>query len=235
VQATKLAMLGELTASIAHEVNQPLGAILSNADTAEILLRSDEPSLPELRKIVADIRRDDLRASEVIKRVRALIGKRQINMSPLDLNDILTEVEHLVAHDTKRRGIRIIRELEINLPPVFGDRIEIEQVFLNLFLNAMDVLKDVPVVDPHIILRSIRSGNEWVEISFGDNGPGFHGDILSKIFDSFFTTKKSGMGLGLALARSIAEAHRGHLTAENHPEGGAIFRLTLPIHSSPLP
>ncbi len=229
-QATRLAMLGELTASIAHEVNQPLGAILNNAETAEIMLRSDTPSLDELRQILADIRRDDIRASEVIKRVRALVGKRETKMAPLYLNDVLGDVIRMIEHDCQRRGVTLTSELALNLPAVAGDRVQIEQVMLNLLINAMDAIKAKPLSNRRLVLRSAPQGAMWIEASVEDNGHGMSPGTLERIFDSFYSTKEQGMGLGLALARSIAEAHGGRLTAENNAGSGATFRLILPVH-----
>lgn len=232
-RASRLALLGELTASISHEVNQPLGAILSNAEAAEMLLARGEAALPEVRQILADIRRDDLRASEVIKRVRALVGKHEMRMEPLHLNGFLAEVMRLMAHDAQRRGVVIAREFALNLPPVTGDRVQLEQVLLNLLVNAMDALKGVSLPDRRILLRSARRDAGWVEVSVSDNGHGIAVEKLAKVFDTFYTTKEGGMGLGLALARSIAEAHGGRITAENNPEGGATFRLILPVREYP--
>jgi len=233
VQATRLAVLGELTASIAHEINQPLGAILGNAETAEFLLAGDDPPLDELRQILADIRRDDLRASQVIKRVRALVGKREFRMEAQFLNEILTDVIRLIAHDSQRRGVVVDSDFALNLPAVSCDRAQIEQVILNLLLNAMDAVKAVPPSRRRVSLRSGRHVSGWVEASVSDNGHGIVPEKLDRIFDSFFSTKEQGMGLGLALARSIAESHGGRLTAENNPGGGATFRLILPIHDGP--
>lgn len=228
-RATKLAMLGELTASIAHEVNQPLGAILSNADTADILLRKENPPIPELLQILTDIRRDDIRASEIIKRVRGMVSKHEIRMSRVDLNDVLKDVEDLISHDIHRNGIKIMRELAPDLPPVNADRIQIEQVMMNLVLNAIDALSAVPPNLRWIVIRSSIGLSNSVEASVEDSGPGIREETLPRIFDSFFTTKDSGMGLGLALSRSIAEAHGGGLAAENNSHGGATLRLILPI------
>jgi len=228
-KATKLAMLGELTASIAHEVNQPLGAILSNADTADILLRQENPPLPEILQILTDIRRDDIRASEIIKRVRNMVSKHEIRMSRVDLNEVLKDVEDLISHETRRNGIKIVRELAPDLPPVNADRIQIEQIMMNLVLNAIDALNAVPPNLRWIIIRSSVGLANSVEASVEDNGPGIKEEAMPRIFDSFFTTKDTGMGLGLALSRSIAEAHGGGLAAENNSHGGATVRLILPV------
>jgi PAS domain S-box-containing protein len=228
-KATKLAMLGELTASIAHEVNQPLGAILSNADTADILLRLEDPPIAEVLQILSDIRRDDLRASEIIKRVRGMVSKHEMRRAEIDLNEVLKDVEELISHDIHRNGIKIVRELAADLPVVHADRIQIEQVMMNLVLNAIDALSSVPPNLRWIVIRSSFGLADSVEASVEDSGPGIKEDSLPRIFDSFFTTKDSGMGLGLALSRSIAEAHGGGLAAENNSHGGATLRLILPI------
>jgi len=233
-RSSRLALLGELTASIAHEVNQPLGAILSNAEAAEILLaKGGEESLPEVRQILADIRRDDLRASEVITRVRALVGNRETQMEPLDVNDLLESSMRLVVYDVRRRGVIVGRDYALNLPVISGDRVQLEQVLLNLMLNAMDAIKGVSLAHRRVTLRSARRDPGAVEISVEDNGHGIAPEKIERLFDSFFTTKESGMGLGLSLVRSIAEAHAGRVTAENNSEGGATFRLILPTLADP--
>jgi PAS domain S-box-containing protein len=232
-RSSRLALLGELTASIAHEVNQPLGAILSNAEAAEMLLAKGEAPLPEVRQILADIRRDDLRASEVIRRVRALIGNRETRMEALDVNDLLESSMRLVAHDVQRRGVIVSREYALNLPAISADRVQLEQVLLNLLLNAMDAIKGVSLADRRVTLRSARRDTGSVEISVADNGHGIAPDKIERLFDSFYTTKENGMGLGLSLVRSIAEAHSGRVTAENNAGGGATFRLILPILLDP--
>jgi PAS domain S-box-containing protein len=232
--AMRLATLGELTASIAHEVNQPLGAILSNTEAAEMLLESEHPPLAELRQILADIRRDDLRASDVVKRVRAMVGKHQLRMVPLDLNDILTNVVRLVSHDTLRRGVTLLPDLTQALPPVCGDRVQLEQVVLNLLLNAMDAMIQTPLADRRVILRSTTGAEGDVEVAVEDAGHGLPPDQIDRVFDSFYTTKETGMGLGLALSRSITETHGGRLTAANNPVRGATFRLILPATQAPF-
>jgi PAS domain S-box-containing protein len=226
--ATKLAMLGELTASIAHEINQPLGAILSNADTAEILLDGDSPCLPEIRQIITDIRRDDLRASQIIRKIRGMIGKREMTPEPLDANELIRNIEILIAHDIKRHGVKLMHELAPDLPAVNGDRIHLEQLLLNLVLNAIDALQRKHVTERWIVIRTLFHDGDQLEISVEDNGPGIPPTMLTKIFDSFFTTKNTGMGLGLALSMSIAEAHGGRLAAKNNPHGGTTLRLVLP-------
>lgn len=227
--SSRLALIGELTASIAHEINQPLGAILSNAEAAEMMLNQPTPPLDQVRVILGDIRRDDLRASEVIRGVRALVSKRKPESQPLDLQAIVGEVLSLVRPDALRRGVKLMSEIAETPPGLLGDRIQIEQVLLNLVLNGMDAMSATPVGNRLLRIRSSNEGVRGVEVSVSDTGHGIPPDRLPRIFESFFTTKEHGMGLGLAMVRSIVELHRGHLTAENNPEGGATFRFSLPV------
>lgn len=226
---SRLAMLGEMTASIAHEVNQPLGAILSNAEAAEMLLEQPVPPMEEVKQILSDIRRDDLRASAVIQRVRALVGRREVQRVPLDLNELLAGSIRMVTHEAHRRGVSLVHEFADDLPEVFADPVQVEQVLLNLLINAMDAMKDTPVASRSIVVRSARKSVSAVEASVEDSGQGIPPEALERVFDSFFTTKEGGMGLGLSLAWSIAEAHGGALFAENNTSAGSTFRLILPV------
>jgi PAS domain S-box-containing protein len=225
---SRLAMMGEMTAMIAHEVNQPLGAILSNAEAAEMLLDSKEPPLPEVRQILSDIRKNDLRANEVIRRIGALVRRRETQMQPLNLNHTISEVLQLVAGDAHRRHVLIRRDFGTDLPLAFGDKVHLQQVLLNLIVNAMDAMKDNSESGQRLIIHTKRNGARHLEVLLRDSGPGVPPERLERIFDSFFTTKKDGVGLGLSIARSIIEAHDGQIWAENPPEGGAIFHFTVP-------
>src|SRR5262249_55236469 len=160
----RLALVGELTGSIAHEINQPLGAILSNAEAAELLLESDAPSLEAIREILADIRKDDLRASEVIRRMRALLRKRELLMQSLDLNGMAGDVAQLTLPDARRRGVALETELAPGLPAVLGDRVYLQQVLLNLFLNGMDAMVDTPQAERRIVLCTERTGEQSVGV-----------------------------------------------------------------------
>lgn len=232
-QASRLGMLGELTASIAHEVNQPLGAILSNADAATMLMERPNPPLDEIREILSDIRRDDMRASEVIRQVRSMVMRGETDRLPLDPGELARGVAAMVRHDCKSRSISLTSEVAENLPVVCGEKVRIEQVLLNLLLNAMDALKEVAPDWRRIRLAVAPTMDGMVEISVTDSGPGIPTDLMERIFENFFTTKGEGMGLGLALSRSIAEAHGGKLFARNAPGGGASFHLILPVDHEP--
>ncbi len=226
--ASGLAVVGELTASIAHEINQPLGAILSNADAAELLLESGAPREP-IRHILEDIRQDDLRASEVIRRLRALLRKHEIETRPFDLNEAIADALRVVRAEAERRHVAVDAELAA-LPIVRGDRTHLQQVLLNLIVNGMDAMADIHVSRRRLLVRTARAGGD-VEVSVTDAGHGIPAERMPRLFESFFSTKQHGMGLGLSIARSIVEAHGGRIRAENNPGGGATFRFTVPIRA----
>jgi PAS domain S-box-containing protein len=225
--ASRLAVLGELTASIAHEINQPLGAILNNAEAAEMLLESFPPAIDQVREILGDIRKDDLRASEVIRRLRALLRNREMEIQPVDLNEVSSDVVLLVRTESRRRGITVESVPAADLPLVRGDKVHLQQVLLNLVFNGMEVMADMRG-EKRVTVRTSLKENSSVEIAVRDTGPGVLPDHLPRLFDPFFSTKRDGIGLGLSIARSLVEAHGGRIWAENNPDGGATFRFTLP-------
>lgn len=224
--ASRLTLVGELTASIAHEINQPLGAILSNADAAEMLLEASPVCLDEVRKILDDIRKDDIRASEVIRRLRSLLRKRPMELQPVDLNDAVSEVCGLIRGEAGRRGVDVKSELAADLPLVRGDKVQLQQVLLNLFLNGMEAMALVSGVKL-LTVRTLPDESGKVEISVSDTGSGVVPDRLQRLFEPFFSTKKEGMGLGLSIARSVVQAHGGRIWADNNPGEGLTFRFTL--------
>jgi C4-dicarboxylate-specific signal transduction histidine kinase len=221
---------GELTASIAHEINQPLGAIRANAEAAELIARSAKPDLDEIREITADIRRDEGRVSEVILRLRSLLKKAPFEAGNFDLNDLIRETMNFLAGLAVGRQVQILQALTPEPLLVNGDRIQLQQVILNLIINAIEAMSDMPVADRQIRVSS-RRHNGSAEISIADQGPGISSDLLSRVFEPFFTTKTHGMGMGLSIARTIVEAHRGQLLAESQAGGGALFRVRLPLSS----
>jgi signal transduction histidine kinase len=228
---SRLAVAGELTGSIAHEINQPLGAILSNADAAELILEAGGDRRSELRQILADIRRDDLRASEVIRRLRTLLARHEVERQPFQLNDAVHEVESLLRAEARRRHVTLDVRPAAHDVTVVGDRVQIQQVLINLILNAMDAVTDMPE-GRRIVGVSVERSAAGVDVAVRDRGEGIAADQLPKLFDSFFTTKKKGMGLGLSIARSIVEAHGGNIRAENVPGVGAGFHVELPVAAS---
>ena len=229
VHAGRLATMGELTATIAHEVNQPLGAILANVAAAEMLLESENARLDDVRQILADVRKDDLRASEVIRRLRALLAKHEMARERLDLNDTIADVLKVLAAEAGRRQVELATEFDPALPRVLGDRVHLQQVLLNLVVNAMDAMADTHVSQRRVVVRTDLGQDGSVEVAVTDHGHGVPREDLSKLFESFFTTKQRGMGLGLSIARSIVQAHGGRIWAESDARGGATFRFTLPV------
>ena len=225
---SRLAIVGELTASIAHEINQPLGAILSNADAAELLLDSGVSNPDLLRQILADIRRDDIRASEVISHIRALLGKRTAEPRAVDLALVGGNALRLIGPEAERRGVALECRVATALPPVMGDQVQLEQVLLNLLLNGMQAMADTPMERRRLQLCIDAAGDGQLVMAVSDFGEGIPPDRLTQLFDSFYTTREKGMGLGLAITRSIVEAHGGSIDAANRPDSGAVFRVVLP-------
>lgn len=226
--ASRLAIVGELSASIAHEINQPLGAILSNADAAELLLESESPPLEEVRKILGDIRSDDLRASEIIRHIRLLTRKQLMQTEPLDINEVSGEVVRLMEPEARRRNVSLRVKFTAAPGTILGDRVHLQQVLMNLILNAMEAMADTPESERDLLVRTATNGQQRVEISVADSGRGIPPEKLPRLFESFFTTKENGMGLGLAIVRSIIDSHQGRIFAENNSDVGATFRFDLP-------
>jgi C4-dicarboxylate-specific signal transduction histidine kinase len=218
---------GELTASIAHEINQPLGSILTNAETADAILRSPTPDIAELKDIVKDILQDDRRASEVIRRMRSLLKKAPFEPKNIDLNDVARETVEFLSTLAIARKVELTSLIKPNALPILGDRIQLQQVILNLVVNGIDAMKDTPAENRIISIRTLRVDN-FAELSVSDLGPGIPEDKLKEIFEPFFTSKADGMGMGLSIARTIVEAHDGQISAKNRDHGGASFRIKLP-------
>ena len=226
---TRVSTLGELAASLAHELNQPLGAILSNADAAEMLLAAEPPAINEVREILADIRSDDQRASEVIRGLRGLLRRQEVARESLKINDEVAAVLRLLTIDAARRKVTLKFEQAKDLPPVLGDRVKLQQVILNLVLNAIEATAELDEERRPVFVRSRAGDDGTITVSVSDAGCGIPPDKLAKLFEPFFTTKPAGMGMGLSIARTIVEAHHGRIWAENNPSGGATFYFTLPV------
>jgi C4-dicarboxylate-specific signal transduction histidine kinase len=222
------AVASDMSASIAHELNQPLGAILAHVGTAKLILRSASPNLQEMQDIIADIARDDLRASEIIKRLRCFLTKTANAWRDVDLNDVVREVLKLLADQAESSQVKLGSVLAPEMLLVRGDSVQLQQVVVNLLVNAMESMK---MAAPELREISIHTGSQdrMAEVSVADKGPGIPPDSLAKIFEPFFTTKSRGMGIGLSIARTIVQSHGGHLGAANQPGGGAIFRFSVPM------
>jgi signal transduction histidine kinase len=224
----RYSMAGELTATIAHELNQPLGAILTNAETAELMVKSQSPDLREIGEILADIRRDDERASEVITRLRSLLKKAPFELKCIDANEVARETARLLSAWTTAREIDLTSFIAPTPLPIKGDFIQLQQVIINLVVNATDAMSSMPSSKARITISTARHGDSAV-LSVSDVGPGIPVTMLKEIFEPFFTTKGKGMGMGLSIARTIVEAHGGLLSAENEAVRGATFRVRLPL------
>jgi signal transduction histidine kinase len=219
---------GELTTSIAHEINQPLGSILTNAETADAILQSSSPDIAELKDIVKDILRDDRRASEVIRRMRSLLTKAPFELKNLDFNDVAREALEFFSPLAVARKVELTSLITQNALPIVGDRIQLQQVILNLVPNGIDAMKDNATENRIISIRTSRV-EKFAELSVSDRGPGIPEDNLKGVFEPFFTSKAEGMGMGLSIARTIVEAHHGLIWAKNRDHGGASFRIRLPL------
>ena len=228
----RVSMMGELAASLAHELNQPLTAILSNAQAALRFMSSKTGDLEEVREILQDIVSDNSRAGEVIRRMRALAKKEELEFATLDFASLVRDVMALVHSDAILQNVRISLELEDNLPPVRGDRVQLQQVVLNIMLNAFDAMKQCPASQRKVKLQAGAHGPESIKVAVTDCGTGLSGDNLDKIFQPFYTSKKDGLGMGLSICRSIIEAHGGHLWAENNQDRGATFYFTVSVEES---
>jgi PAS domain S-box-containing protein len=234
-RVARVTTMGELAAAIAHEINQPLCAIVSNAQAAQRLLAGAAADLGEVREALQDIVADGRRASMVIGRIRTLLQKRPPEHAPLDLNEATREVVALVQHQLARQGITLSLDLAADLPPVVGDRVQLQQVVLNLMVNAVEALGHVTAGPRELSLRSARTDRERVAVSVRDSGPGIAPGQVERVFDAFFTTKPGGMGIGLAISRSILETHGGRIWADPDAGGGAAFHFTLPVAQEPPP
>ena len=225
---SRVTMLGELSGSLAHELNQPLTAILSNAQAAEHYLTEGTPDLAQVREILADIVAEDERAGEVIRRLRLLLKKGEIQEQVLDVNKLVTEVLNLSRSDLTSRGVNVATIFGQGLPEIRGDHVHLQQVLINLVMNACDAMAANDAQDRHLTVRTAPSGNEGVRIEISDVGHGLPADGAERVFERYFTTKPHGLGLGLSVCRTIITAHGGTLGATNNAERGATFFCTLP-------
>lgn len=228
---SRVSTMGQLSASIAHQLNQPLAAILGNAETARKMLGRQEVSLDELREILDDIVDDDNRAAEVIRRLNALYRRGEMELSTIDLNDLVRETLELLRAELTMRHVTTTVELAVSLPPVTGGRIQLQQVLLNIILNAAEAMAGVDP-DRRVVVVSTASKDGTAQVCIADRGTGIPPEDLGHVFDPFWTTKANGGGVGLAICSAIIAAHRGSLTVANDPAGGAVFCFNLPVQAA---
>jgi C4-dicarboxylate-specific signal transduction histidine kinase len=228
---TRLTTMGELAASIAHEVNQPLAAVITNGNASLRWLAAPTPNLDEVRKAVQRIIRDGHRADDVIRRVRALLKKTDPQKAWVDINEVIREVLTLATSEVRRHRVSVRTDLATGLPPVLGDRIQLQQVILNLLMNGMEAMSSVPDRPRELLIESGSHGPQGIFVAVRDSGIGLDAQTLERIFDAFFTTKPEGMGMGLSISRTIIEAHGGRLWATPNAGPGATFQFSLPLHS----
>ena len=232
--AQRLAVMGELTAMIAHEIRQPLSAILLSAEAARNLLKRPDPPVDELIEIMGAIRQYDLRADDTIRSIRAFVRNQPLLRKPLDMNATVIEVFRLISADVERRHVRIETQLADNLPHVMGDSTQLQQVLVNLIVNAMDAMTTLPQPDRALTVITRQYDATSVEVAVCDCGCGIAPDRMPLLFESVFTTSQQGMGLGLSIVRNIVSAHEGRLWAENNRGAGATFHFTVPVAAAEI-
>jgi signal transduction histidine kinase len=232
-RVARITTVGELTASIAHEINQPLAAVVTNCDACTAWLGSDSPNLPEAQAAAERAAAGATRASEVIGRIRSLIKNAPTERIPVQLNHVITEMVDLAAHQASKSGVSMGTDLEPNLPTVLGDKIQFQQVILNLITNGLEATSGVNGRPRRLEIRTQLRGADQVQVTVSDTGVGIAQELLPRLFEPFFTTRSQGIGMGLSIGRSIVEAHGGRLWAESSPGEGSVFQFTLP-HSAGL-
>jgi two-component system sensor kinase FixL len=226
--AARLASMGELAGALAHELNQPLTAIQTNARTMQRMLGRDATSPSELAEILEDIAADAVRAGEIIRRLRDWLAKGELRKVPLDVNEVLRGIEPFARADTLENDVRLVMDLAPGLPGAAGDPIQLQQTVLNLVRNASEAMRSVPAARREVVVRTGRHGPQAILVAVEDAGPALPEAVFAKLFDPFFTTKPSGLGLGLSISRSIVEAHGGRLWATRNPDHGITVQLTIP-------
>jgi signal transduction histidine kinase len=231
MHVTRVMTLGELTASIAHEVNQPLAAIVTNGNATLRWLGGATPNLSEARQAVERIIKDSYRASAVISRIRTLVKKTPPRNDLVDLNEVIVEVFTLAQHEARRHRVFLKQQLRHDLPQVRGDRVQLQQVILNLIINGLEAIAKSQNGTRELIVRSDQDDADNVRVAVSDSGEGVDAANLERVFDAFFTTKPDGMGMGLAISRTIIESHGGRLWATSNSPHGAVFQFTLPTNA----
>ena len=230
IHLNRAATASGLSASIAHDLNQPLGAILSNAEAAELYLKTDPPNIQRVEHILANIRRDDERAAEIIRHFRGLVKKDDaLELQEFDVNDVVRNALNILQSEASKRGVALTANYAEGALPVRADPVQLQQVILNLAMNGMDAMQSCAPGTGKMSIQTALTDKSEAEVLVADSGTGIPADKLNQIFDTFYTTKRLGTGLGLSIARTIVETYGGKIWAENRPAGGAAFRFTLPL------
>ncbi|MGA7275570.1 MAG: ATP-binding protein, partial [Candidatus Udaeobacter sp.] len=227
-RAGRVALMGELAASLAHEVNNPVGAIVANASAGQRLLAADKIGTEEMTELLADIVADGRRAGEIIRGIRNMVRKGEAQHALVQINDIIDDLLRIVHGEAIGREVRVTVEVDSNAGQVWGDSVQLLQVLLNLTVNAFEAMSALPSNSRSLIIHAGDDGNGNILVKVRDSGPGFPIGIGEQLFEAFFSTKAEGTGMGLAIARSIVEAHGGALSVENCDDGGACFTIRLP-------
>jgi signal transduction histidine kinase len=228
-QVSRVATMGELTVSLAHELNQPLGAIMNNAQAARRMLTSERPDLQEIGAALDDVVRDNARAVEIVAQVRTLFQRGDAQKSQVDLKHVLLDIESLLRHEALLKGISLRLVMPEALPSMVGQRTQLMQLLLNLVLNAFDAVSESEAAKREVEIRASYNGAGCIKVAVHDSGIGIDPKNMPRLFDAFFTTKEKGVGLGLAIARSIVDNHGGRLWAEPNPDRGATLQFELPV------
>jgi C4-dicarboxylate-specific signal transduction histidine kinase len=229
---TRVSTMGQLAVSLAHELNQPLTAILSNTQAAQRFMATDPVDLAEVREILTDIVQETNRASEVIRRIHAFLKKGEREIALLDPVAVIRGAVHLLQNDAIARGMRMSIDYNANPATVYGDKVQLQQVMLNLLLNAFDAMDGRPASDRRVAVSITLQSPQAVRVAVRDRGTGLPSDQLALIFKPFVTSKPKGLGLGLSISRTLIEMHGGRLWAENNPDQGATLYFTLPVVDS---
>jgi C4-dicarboxylate-specific signal transduction histidine kinase len=229
--ANRIATMGQLTASIAHEINQPIGAAITYANAALNWLRRPSPNLEEVRRALGLIVEAGIRAGDVIDRIRALVKKAPPRKGRVEINEVVLEIIELTRREIAENAISVQLRLAESLPAVQGDRVQLQQVILNLLINAVEAMSESNEGSRELLISTRRSESEGVLVAVRDSGPGLAPESIDRLFESFYTTKPDGLGMGLSICHSIIEAHQGRLWATANVPRGAVFQFTLPAHA----
>ena len=224
----RVSLLGEMTASLAHELNQPLSAIITNANAGMLFIDKGKDDRGTLREILVDMAEDGRRAQDIIRAVRNTIKKGSAIRGRINLNDVVSGVAHMIQPNAPAHGCEVQTSLANGLPLIEGDPLQIQQVLINLVGNAIDAMRETPVSNRKVEVVTERNGDSDIRVSVRDYGVGIPVEVQERLFEQFFTTKEEGLGMGLAIVKSIIEAHGGKIAAENVAGGGARFYFTLP-------